>query len=178
MKTAVRFNDKININSELIRKAILSTLSKYNKCIFTQNLICEWFYQTVFKTVHVKSLYSSDEAFFEKSSVNLTDDHYLAPRLLVRALIENERDIIFDKKEFLNIFLLCCETVRITKKQNNYVRYRHLNGEILISELTIHKYDKYATWWDEYDDEYDEFPLKGKVPKFFTKYEKSKLKKY
>lgn len=170
---------KIKTNSSLIREVIVSVLAKYDRCILTQSLVCEWFYQTVYKTVSIRSLYRSDDAFdeFDKSLI-YTDDHYLAPRLLIRAMIQNERDIIFDDREFFKIFKLSCETVRVTKKQNSDVRYKCVNDDIIVPELTIDKYDKYSTWWDEYDDEYDEFPLKHKIPKFYTKYERSKLKKY
>ena len=102
----------------------------------------------------------------------------MAPRLLIRALLENERDILYDEKEFLKIFTLCTQTVKITKKQNNLVKYKYHNDDLIVSELTINKYDKFATWWNCDNNDFDEFPLKHTVPKFFTKFEKSKLKKY
>ena len=102
----------------------------------------------------------------------------MAPRLLIRALIENERDILYDEKEFLKIFTLCTQTVKVTKKQNNIVRFKNDDDSIIVSELTINKYDKFATWWDNESNDFDEFPLKNTVPDFLTKFETSNLKKY
>lgn len=174
----------LNIDSKIvsdatdIRETIISRLPRYDLYTNTQVWVCNQFYQSVFGTKTTKSEYRSNDAFSKDANEGVTDDHYLAPRLLIRALIENERDILYDEKEFLKIFLLCTKTVRVTKKQNNLVRFKNHKDDVIVTELTINKYDKFATWWDDKNNDYDEFPLKLHVPKFLTKFEKTKLKKY
>ena len=185
MKTPnIKNIDPLSVDSKIIsdatdtRETIISRIHRYDTSLDTQKFVCNVFYQTVFATKTTKSEYRSNDAFSKDTDEGVTDDHYLAPRLLIRALLENERDILYDEKEFLKIFILCTQTVRITKKQNNLVRYKSHKDGIIISELTEDKYDKFATWWDSESNHFDEFPLKKTVPKFFTKFEKSKLKKY
>ena len=171
-------DSKIISDATDTRETIISRIHRYDTSVDTQNFVCNVFYQTVFATKTTKSEYRSNDAFSKDTDEGVTDDHYLAPRLLIRALIENERDILYDEKEFLKIFTLCTQTVRITKKQNNLIKYKYQKNNVIVSELTINKYDKFATWWDNESNDFDEFPLKKTVPKFFTKFEKSKLKKY
>lgn len=161
-----------------IRETIINRIDRYDVSSVTQDFVCNLFYQTVYASKRTKSEYRSNDAFSKDTGEGVTDDHYLAPRLLIRALLENERDILYDEKEFLKIFTLCTQTVKITKKQNNLVKYKYHNDDLIVSELTINKYDKFATWWNCDNNDFDEFPLKHTVPKFFTKFEKSKLKKY
>jgi hypothetical protein len=171
-------NPRIISDATDVRETIINRIHRYDTSTITQDFVCNLFYQTVYATKRVKSEYRSNDAFSNKSDEGVTDDHYLAPRLLIRALIENERDILYDEKEFLKLFALCSQTVKVTKKQNNQVRYKYYNNNLIVSELTIHKYDKFSTWWDSNNGDFDEFPLKHTVPEFFTKFEKSKLKKY
>jgi hypothetical protein len=58
------------------------------------------------------------------------------------------------------------------------VRFKNDDDSIIVSELTINKYDKFATWWDNESNDFDEFPLKNTVPDFLTMFETSNLKKY
>ena len=162
------------------REIIIGIIARYDTNNYTQNFVCNLFYQTVYATTKTKSEYRSNDAFSKDPNVGVTDDHYLAPRLLIRALIQNERDILYDEKEFLKIFVTCTQTVKVTKKQNNQVKYKYdnNNNNLIVSELTIDKYDKFATWWDSKNNDFEEFPLKYTVPEFFTKFEKSKLKEY
>jgi len=169
---------KIISDATDIRETIINRLPRYDLYTNTQVWVCNQFYQSVFGTKTSKSEYRSNDAFSKDSDGGVTDDHYLAPRLLIRALLENERDILYDEKEFLKIFTLCTQTVKVTKKQNNIVKFKKDNADVIVSELTINKYDKFATWWDNNNNDFDEFPLKNTVPKFFTKFEKSRLKKY
>ena len=180
MKTTNNLNLDFRIISDATdtRETIINRIDRYESSSVTQDFVCNLFYQTVYATKRTKSEYRSNDAFSNKSDEGVTDDHYLAPRLLIRALLENERDILYDEKEFLKIFTLCTQTVKITKKQNNLVKYKYHNDDLIVSELTINKYDKFATWWNCDNNDFDEFPLKHTVPKFFTKFEKSKLKKY
>jgi len=185
MKTLnIKNIDPLSVDSKIIsdatdtRETIISRIHRYDTSVDTQKFVCNVFYQTVFATKTTKSEYRSNDAFSKDTDEGITDDHYLAPRLLIRALLENERDILYDEKEFLKIFTLCTQTIRITKKQNNLVKYKKDNADVIVSELTKDKYDKFATWWDNEINDFDEFPLKNTVPKFFTKFEKSKLKKY
>ena len=182
MKTTNTNNNsktKIEVYSSKTRNTIINEmLPDYDVCSHTRNICVNWFYQAVYSVAKTKTGYRSNDAFSKDTDGGVTDDHYLAPRLLIRALIENERDILYDEKEFLKIFTLCTQTVRITKKQNNLVRYKSHKDGIIISELTEDKYDKFATWWDSESNHFDEFPLKKTVPAFFTEFEKSKLKKY
>ncbi len=160
------------------RETIINRIHRYDASSVTQDFVCNLFYQTVYASKRTKSEYRSNDAFSKDTDEGVTDDHYLAPRLLIRALLENERDILYDEKEFLKIFTLFTQTVRITKKQNNLIKYKYQKNNVIVSELTINKYDKFATWWDNESNDFEEFPLKKTVPKFFTKFEKSKLKKY
>jgi hypothetical protein len=170
---------KIEVFSTKTRNTIINEmLPTYDVCSHTRNLCVNWFYQAVFSVTKTKTGYRSNDAFSKDTDVGVTDDHYLAPRLLIRALIENERDILYDEKEFLKIFTLCTQTVTVTKKQNNIVRFKNDDDSIIVSELTINKYDKFATWWDNESNDFDEFPLKNTVPDFLTKFETSNLKKY
>ena len=185
MKTPnIKNIDPLSVDSKIIsdatdtRETIISRIHRYDTSLDTQKFVCNVFYQTVFATKTTKSEYRSNDAFSKDTDEGVTDDHYLAPRLLIRALLENERDILYDEKEFLKIFTLCTQTIRITKKQNNLVKYKKDNADVIVSELTEDKYDKFATWWDSESNHFDEFPLKKTVPAFFTEFEKSKLKKY
>jgi len=168
---------RIISNATNTRKTIIGLIDTYDTCTDTQDYVCNIFYQTVFATKKIKN-YRSNDAFSNNSNERVTDDHYLAPRLLIRALIEIQRDILYDEKEFLKIFTLCTQTVKVTTKQNDQVKYKYHNKKLVVSELTINKYDKFATWWDNKNNYFDEFPLKNTVPKFFTEFEKTKLKKY
>ena len=172
------FDSKIESDATDIRESIIGRIVRYDKNSYTQDWVCNQFYQSVYATTKTKTKYRSNDAFSKDTDGGVTDDHYLAPRLLIRALLENERDILYDEKEFLKIFTLCTQTVKVTKKQNNIVRFKNDDDSIIVSELTINKYDKFATWWDNESNDFEEFPLKKTVPKFFTKFEKSKLKKY
>lgn len=170
---------KIEVYSSKTRNTIINEmLPDYDVCSHTQNICVNFFYQAVYSVTKTKTGYRSNDAFSKHTDEGVTDDHYLAPRLLIRALIENERDILYDEKEFLKIFTLCTQTVKVTKKQNNIVKFKKDNADVIVSELTINKYDKFATWWDNDNNDFEEFPLKNIVPKFFTKFEKSRLKKY
>lgn len=170
---------KIEVYSSKIRNTIINEmLPDYDRCNHTQDICVNLFYQQVYSVTKTKTGYRSNNAFSNDTDEGVTDDHYLAPRLLIRALLENERDILYDEKEFLKIFTLCTQTVKVTKKQNNIVKFKKDNADVIVSELTINKYDKFATWWDSDNNDFDEFPLKNTVPKFFTKFEKSRLKKY
>ena len=177
-------NSKNNSESKIVsdaidtRESIIGRIARYDTNSYTQDWVCNQFYQSVYKTSKTNAGYRSNDAFSKHTDEGVTDDHYLAPRLLIRALLENERDILYDEKEFLKIFTLCTQTVKVTKKQNNIVKFKKDNADVIVSELTINKYDKFATWWDNENNDFDEFPLKNTVPKFFTKFEKSRLKKY
>ena len=172
------FDSKIESDATDIRESIIGRIPRYDTNSYTQDWVCNQFYQSVYATTRTKSKYRSNNAFSNDTDEGVTDDHYLAPRLLIRALLENERDILYDEKEFLKIFTLCTQTVKVTKKQNNIVKFKKDNADVIVSELTINKYDKFASWWDNNNNDFDEFPLKNTVPKFFTKFEKSRLKKY
>ena len=173
-------NSESKIVSDAIdtRESIIGRIARYDTNGNTQDWVCNQFYQSVYKTSKTNTGYRSNDAFSKHTDEGVTDDHYLAPRLLIRALMENERDILYDEKEFLKIFTLCTQTVKVTKKQNNIVKFKKDSADVIVSELTINKYDKFATWWDNENNDFDEFPLKNIVPKFFTKFEESRLKKY
>lgn len=165
---------EITTVSELTRNCIVNTfLSTYHTCRNSHKMTQNLFYQSVFKNHIGKSKYQSNDAFSEE--FGNTDDHYLSPRLMIAAVINLRKDILFDPIEFANIFNLCSETVRITKNQNNLVRYKTEDHKKSIKKLTIEKYDDFGPWWDEKTDCFDVFPLKNKVPDFFTEYEKTLL---
>ena len=131
------------------------------------------FYEAVFRNYIGKSKYQSNDAFSDE--YGNTDDHYLSPRLMIAALITVRKDILFDPVEFANIFTLCSETIRITKDQNNLVKYKTENNKKSIKKLTIEKYNNFGPWWDNNTNCFDDFPLASKVPDFFTEYEKTLL---
>jgi len=157
----------------LTRDSILNCLTEYDTNLTVRKYIHNIFYQEVFRDSNKKSKFRSNDVFSNK---NVTHDHYLSPRVLIRALLETEREIVQDETEFEKIFNLSKETVKVTKEQNNSVKVKNDGDDLIISELTINKYDKFAPWWDDENNDFDEFPLKERVPKFLTKFEKSKLR--
>lgn len=129
-----------------------------------------WVYYSGFKT----NGYMSNDVFMNKTS---TDDHYMSPRMVISAIIENNIHILYDKELFCDAFNLCRDVVRVTRSQNNEVKFINKNNEKIINELTINKYDKYGPWWQVNSQKKilsksEEFPLKKNVPEWFTEYEK------
>lgn len=165
---------EITSKSELTRHCIVNTfLSTYHTCRNSHKMTQDIFYEAVFRNYIGKSKYQSNDAFSDE--YGNTDDHYLSPRLMIAALITVRKDILFDPVEFANIFTLCSETIRITKDQNNLVKYKTENNKKSIKKLTIEKYNNFGPWWDNNTNCFDDFPLASKVPDFFTEYEKTLL---
>lgn len=139
------------------------------------------YYHCVYYSGLKNSGYVSNDVF--KNEGSSTDDHYLSPRLMISAIIENHTQTLFDKDAFSEYFELCREVVKVTKNQNNAVKFVNKDNKILINELTINKYDKFSPWWEidtlgnkkKVMSHHKEFPLKHKIPEWFTEHEKKFL---
>jgi hypothetical protein len=100
--------------------------------------------------------------------------------MVISAIVEVNKSVLFDKDMFLEAFLLSRDVVRVSKNQNNLVKFVNKNKKILINQLTIDKYDKFGPWWQVDSKKRvlsssQEFPLKHKIPDWFTEYERKFL---
>lgn len=177
-------NDKLEEKkkiSELTREVILTCyIKKYNKDPLYRKSVRNFFYDQVYRSSTVYTGYVSNDVFVKRE--NSTKDHFLCPRLMISAIVEQKQDLLYDKEEFFKIFDLCTNTICVLKSQNNDVKYDNVDNIITVKQLTIDKYDKYGPWWKLGSRKhilgtYTEFPLKDKIPKWFTKYEKKLLVK-
>ena len=63
-----------------------------------QTYFSEQFYQGIFGMGELKTGYKSRDAFLKKSPT--TDDHFLSPRLIFRAMMEECPELIHDYTKF------------------------------------------------------------------------------
>lgn len=140
------------------------------------------FYQGIYGMKRNFSGYLSKDAFLA-STRDTTEDHFLSPRLIFRAMMECQRDILFDYDLFSALVHTCRTTIRTTKAQNNsyQIKFR-MNGTVPdIHALTIQKYDEWG-WYQQnkgFLTEYvngellpQKFPLKHLVPEWLTAFER------
>jgi hypothetical protein len=117
-----------------------------------------------------------------------TDDHCFSPRLVFRAAMDQCPEIIADRDKFYNLIDLCRITVRVTKKQNNEVKFTDSDfGFPIVRKLTRDKYDSFG-WVDKKRGLLQEkkdgklvnspFPLKHLIPNWFTAFEQMCMDDY
>jgi hypothetical protein len=107
-----------------------------------------------------------------------TYDHWVSPRIVAWAILEDNQWVLEDLDYFIEIFKLAQSQIALTSKQNSAVKFVNSNGDMYIRELTKDKYLKYK-FWDKnkeggahWTDEDNPFPLVDKIPEWFTEYEK------
>lgn len=144
------------------------------------------FYQHVYGLKHTVSGYISHDAMTVKKE-ETTDDHFLSARLIFRALMDKNREILKDFDKFVDLIRTCQTTIKVTRDQNNtYAIKFRMDGEIpIIKALTVEKYDGFG-WYQEEKGVLSEFvdgqlvpkkfPLKHLVPDWLTEYEKKFVK--
>lgn len=164
----------IDIKSELVRKSILNEfLPTYYKCDVTRKMTHDFYYEVAFRNYVGASKYKSNDAFLGEQT---TDDHFLSPRLMIASILNCRPKILNDAVKFREILQLCSQTIKITKKQNNDVKFKNDDNKLIVKSLTIKKYDEFGPWWDNQSNYFDTFPLKDNIPDFFTEFERSLLK--
>ena len=95
---------------------------------------------------------------------------------MIASILNCRPKILNDAVKFREILQLCSQTIKITKKQNNDVKFKNDDNKLIVKSLTIKKYDEFGPWWDNQSNYFDTFPLKDNIPDFFTEFEKSLLK--
>lgn len=145
------------------------------------------FYQHIYGMKRHFSGYTSRDAIIGPERGN-TEDHFLSPRLVFRALMDQCPDLLHDFNQFADLVRLCQTTIRITKDQNNSfdIKFR-MRGEVpVIKKLTVEKYDMWGWHQDgkgfltEYVDERlvpQKFPLKHLVPNWLTTFEEKYVRR-
>ena len=170
--------NSVAFKAEKCRQIIVNNLFEdYFKADECKKLVRDEYYHWVYYSGFKVNGYMSNEVF---NKAPATDDHYLSPRMVISAIMEINKSVLFDKDTFLEAFLLSRDVVRVSKNQNNLVKFVNKNKKILINELTIDKYDKFGPWWQVDSKKRvlsssQEFPLKHKIPDWFTEYERKFL---
>jgi len=138
------------------------------------------FYQHIYGMKHNFSGYISRDAM-EGNKKSNTRDHFLSPRLVFRAMMDQARELLYNFEEFDKVVQLCQTTIETTRDQNNGAIKFSMDGTIpRINALTIEKYDNWG-WYKQgqgFLTEYvngqlipQKFPLKHLVPDWLTDYE-------
>ena len=174
-------NNNISTKAELCRQIIVTFL--YEKYITNdeyKKITRDEYYHWVYYSGLKNSGYQSNDVFTNNGPS--TEDHYLSPRMMISAIIENKTSVLFDKDLFCEMFQLSREVVKVSQNQNNLVKFVNKNNKVYITDLTIDKYDKFGPWWlvdsigkKKIISESQEFPLKHKIPDWFTEHEKTIL---
>jgi hypothetical protein len=138
------------------------------------------FYQYIRELGTDRTPYQTLEAAHTKE---VTHDHWLAPRLVLRALMEECPEILLDRDEFYNVIDLCCSTVGVTSAQNLLVKFKpnpNKFGLPIVRSLTRDKYDAF-TWTHKKTgllQHKNVFPLKHLIPDWFTAFEQKCMKEH
>lgn len=171
--------NSIAYKAEKCRQMIINNLyDDYFKSDECKKFLRDHFYTWVYYSGYKVNGYMSNDVFLNTAPA--TADHYLSPRMVISAIVEINKSVLFDKDMFLEAFLLSRDVVKVSKDQNNLVKFVNKNKKILINKLTIDKYDKFGPWW-QVDSKKTilntstEFPFKHKIPDWFTEYEKKFL---
>ena len=173
--------EDLNFRAEKCRQIIINNLiDDYDVSEYHKQILREEFYHWIYFSSEFYDGIMSNAAFDMKDKSKCTNDHFMTPRLFISAMCENKREILYDSEQFKNMFCLCTTVVKVSPKQNNSVRYKNLNGKIIVSEPILEKYDKLGPWWKVRNKKilgsYTEFPLKNKIPDWFVDYEKKFVK--
>lgn len=176
-------NCNITYKAEKCRQIIINhLLEDYSKGEEFAKILREQYYSWVYYSGVRNTGYMSNDVFNNKNS-SFTEDHYLSPRLVISAIIENNIALLYNKELFYEVFNMSREIIKVTKTQNNDVRFANKNNERVIKELTVDKYDKFGPWWNvdsvrkKVISCSKEFPLKESIPDWFTEHEKKYLPK-
>lgn len=170
--------NSVAYKAEKCRQIIINNLFEdYFKADECKKLVRDEFYHWVYYSGFKTNGYMSNEVFKKAAA---TDDHYMSPRMVISAICEINKSVLFDKDMFLEAFQLSRDVVKVSKNQNNLVKFVNKNNKIVINELTINKYDKFGPWWQvdskkKVLSSSPEFPLKHKIPDWFTEYERKFL---
>ena len=136
------------------------------------------FYQIIRELRTERTPYQTLEA---AQAGKVTHDHWLAPRLVLRALMDQCPEKILDHEEFYEIIDLCCSTVGVTSAQNLQVRFKASKfGSPVVRSLTRDKYDAF-TWTHKKTGvlpHKNVFPLKHLIPDWFTAFEQKCMKEH
>lgn len=142
------------------------------------------FYNGVYSMKNIRSGYVSRGAY-DLPSKKQTHDHFLAPRLIFRGIMEEVPELIHDFDGLREVVIKSQTTVAVTKPENDSVRFDNNDGGFGIKMLTVEKYDSFG-WYHKNEGflmEYvngqmvpKKFPLKHMVPEWLTAFEKKYLK--
>ena len=118
-----------------------------------------------------------------------TPDHFLSPRLVFLAMMDQCREVLKDREKFYEMMDVCRHTVKITSEENNSVKYKPDKvgtGLIpIVTARTVDKYDSFG-WVDKGKGLLTErkggklvnkpFPLKHMIPDWLTAFEEKCMK--
>lgn len=162
--------------AEKCRSIMISIMDDYGKSTEDDRYIRNTFYYQIVQSYTKNTKWISKNAFQTRKEKHPTLDHFITPRLVISALIEERPDILHDETEFKNIFELCTSVVSVTSKENTDLRYELKNGKIVIKECTEKKYNKLGAWFllknNKILDRSINFPLLEKIPSWFLDWEK------
>lgn len=186
-KTAViLFNNimslPIDYYAEMCRNILLSHMIKdYGISEDHNRYVRDFFYEQIVHSKKNNTYWHSKKAYqnqiSDSNNKQTTLDHFITPRLMVSALIEERPDIIENKIEFKKIFELCTHVVRVTKEENSSLRFDTKKfGTIVVLESTEIKYNKLGHWYKKNGKakfEYSvNFPLLNMIPTWFLDWER------
>ena len=164
--------------AEMCRLTLTKVLIKeYHKSTEHSIYVRTVFYQQVRAAGDKNTGWISNQAFSNlKEQIRPTLDHFVTPRLMISALIEEHPEIIQNKIEFKKIFELCRNVVGVTKNENSSLRYnKDDDGTIVIKDCTAEKYNKIGHWWivknNKIAADSVEFPLLNTIPTWFLNWE-------
>lgn len=163
--------------SELCREHITGILLKhYHKSKDNKIYVRNMFYSHITYAKEINTKWISNRAYLNRKEKRPTLDHFITPRLMITALIEERPDILQDKIEFKKIFELCRSVVGVTPHENSSLRYdKDDDGTIVIKECTAEKYNKLGHWWivknNKIEADSVEFPLLDMIPTWFLNWE-------
>ena len=144
-----------------------------------QVIYCEDFYNTIFKESSIITGFITNDANFNKANFQKipTQDHFQVARIAFRAMMANNRELVKDTQEFVNVCKTLRHVVEVTKEQNGEVKYSWKKKQIRITELAIEKYDSYK-WLNPLGATVNGgFPLKDMFYDWYTQFEKDNLNK-
>tara|TARA_Y100000361_G_C11147272_1_gene338815 strand:- start:1218 stop:1829 length:612 start_codon:yes stop_codon:yes gene_type:complete len=145
----------------------------------TKIILCEDFYNTIFKNRAIITGYSTMEANNALAMLNITPtkDHFQVARIALRAMMKHNREILKNEDDFLNVCQTLAKVVEVTKEQNGEVKYSWRNKVIVITQLAIQKYNSY-NWINEFGRKVEGgFPLNNEIYDWYTQFEKDNLNK-
>lgn len=145
-------------------------------CLASGENIPPWishkFYDAVVRMKPLDTKWQTFDAVGSKGTL----DHFISPRLLFRAAVDESMKYITNYSLFKEMIYTCLKVIKTTSEQNQQVKYENRNNEIIVNELTIYKYDTFGFYNEETNTSSDEFPLKEFIPNYLTKYEEKHMR--